>query len=150
MIRRLLETRWLWTLAALAWMGVIFWSSHKTWSGAPKGFPGMGNLLHFPIFAALALAWSLALGAWSASGLGAAGKGALIATLYGISDEWHQSFVPGRQTSWFDVATDALGAVFVLLFFAWRAGKVSTACAACAVTALAAGVAFTCLSRFAL
>ena len=36
---------------------------------------------------------------------------ALIATLYGISDEIHQGFVPGRSADAADVLADALGAL---------------------------------------
>jgi VanZ family protein len=35
----------------------------------------------------------------------------LAATLYGMSDEWHQSFVPGRTAEWGDVRANAIGAV---------------------------------------
>ena len=38
-----------------------------------------------------------------------------ITALYGASDEFHQSFVPGRDPSWLDVASDAVGAVIGLL-----------------------------------
>jgi VanZ family protein len=34
---------------------------------------------------------------------------ALVAALYAVSDEWHQTFVPGREGSLRDVAVDALG-----------------------------------------
>jgi VanZ family protein len=44
---------------------------------------------------------------------------ALIAILYAVSDEWHQSFVPGREGTLRDVAVDALG-VGVCLGFARR------------------------------
>jgi VanZ family protein len=33
----------------------------------------------------------------------------LAGLLYGVSDEWHQSFVPGRQPSVGDFAADGLG-----------------------------------------
>lgn len=36
---------------------------------------------------------------------------ALLATLYGISDELHQMFVPGRTAAVDDVVADALGAL---------------------------------------
>jgi VanZ family protein len=36
----------------------------------------------------------------------------IITTLYAISDEWHQSFVPSRSASLSDVAIDACGAFF--------------------------------------
>jgi VanZ family protein len=35
----------------------------------------------------------------------------LVSTAYGISDELHQSFVPGRQSDAMDVAKDLAGAV---------------------------------------
>jgi len=34
-----------------------------------------------------------------------------ITTAYGCSDEWHQSFVPGRDADLRDVWADAVGAV---------------------------------------
>jgi len=40
----------------------------------------------------------------------------LVATLYGMSDEWHQSFVHGRDASGFDVLADAAGALLVSVF----------------------------------
>jgi VanZ family protein len=33
-----------------------------------------------------------------------------IAVFYGVSDEWHQSFVPGRTPDLYDVFADAIGA----------------------------------------
>ena len=41
---------------------------------------------------------TLALAAW------------VVAVLYGMSDEFHQSFVPNRDANWMDVGFDALGA----------------------------------------
>jgi VanZ family protein len=36
----------------------------------------------------------------------------IFGTLYGLTDEWHQSFVPERQASARDLAADAAG-VFI-------------------------------------
>ena len=41
-----------------------------------------------------------------------------LAVLYGISDELHQAFVPGRGNSIWDVGIDAAGALIGLLI--WR------------------------------
>jgi VanZ family protein len=44
----------------------------------------------------------------------------LVAVLYAFSDEWHQTFVPGREGSLRDVAVDGLGVVGVSLWFVRR------------------------------
>ena len=38
-------------------------------------------------------------------------RAALLAILYGLSDEYHQQFVPGREAALADVAADAVGAL---------------------------------------
>lgn len=40
-----------------------------------------------------------------------------ISTLYGISDELHQYFIPGRHCTFGDVAIDIVGAGTILLIF---------------------------------
>jgi VanZ family protein len=35
----------------------------------------------------------------------------LLSSAYGVSDEWHQSFVPGRDPDWHDWAADTVGAL---------------------------------------
>lgn len=43
-----------------------------------------------------------------------------ITILYGLTDEWHQSFTPGRSVEWLDVMADALGAVVaVAVYTGW-------------------------------
>lgn len=42
----------------------------------------------------------------------------IIGTIYGLSDEFHQGFVPGRQRDFFDFLADLAG-VLVGLFIAW-------------------------------
>lgn len=41
----------------------------------------------------------------------------LLSVLYALTDEFHQSFVPGRGPLLLDVAIDSVGAFFGLLFF---------------------------------
>jgi VanZ family protein len=40
-------------------------------------------------------------------------------TLYGISDEYHQSFVPGRETDILDVVADGIGGYIAALTMHW-------------------------------
>lgn len=46
----------------------------------------------------------------------------VLATAFAASDEWHQSFVPSRQGSGWDVLLDSCGAVLGL-FVVWRLGR---------------------------
>ncbi|OGX15752.1 MAG: hypothetical protein A2166_03235 [Omnitrophica WOR_2 bacterium RBG_13_41_10] len=40
-----------------------------------------------------------------------------VGVLYAVSDEWHQSFVPGRTASFFDLGTDSIGILFANIFY---------------------------------
>ncbi len=40
-------------------------------------------------------------------------------SLYGLSDEFHQRFVPGRSFQWFDLAFDIFGAFLGILLYHW-------------------------------
>lgn len=81
--------------------------------------PSLQNTLHIPAYAVLGWACRWALGAWlrvsSARVIGAC----VIATAYGVFDEWHQSFVPGRYASLTDVALDVAGAALGVWAFHW-------------------------------
>ena len=44
-----------------------------------------------------------------------------LTLFYGLSDEFHQSFVPTRNSEWADVAADFIGGMIgSLLFLLWR------------------------------
>ncbi len=48
----------------------------------------------------------------------------LLAVLYALTDEFHQSFVPGRHPSWIDVlAFDGIGAAIALALASWRLAR---------------------------
>lgn len=42
----------------------------------------------------------------------------LVASLYGASDEWHQTFVPGRYPDAVDWVADTLGAMLAIFLYA--------------------------------
>lgn len=95
-------TRW---IPAIAWMGVIFRLSSLPGSSVPGRFSGVG---HFVTYAMLG---ALVYSAERRSGSGHAAAGAIIvASLYGVTDEFHQYFVPGRTPDVADWAVDTLGA----------------------------------------
>lgn len=83
--------------------------------------PSVQNLLHVPTYAGLTLAWHWALQAWLRSRIMGAASAGMIASLFGLFDEWHQSFVPGRYASLTDLVFNLVG-VATGLWFAIRIG----------------------------
>ena len=103
---------WYW-LPPLAWMALIFYLSAQPELPSPPQ-PLLNTLFekggHFVVYALLAWWWWRALtrgGKTTWTGLGLA---LVISVLYGVSDEFHQSFVPGRTPSLLDLVFDAVGA----------------------------------------
>jgi VanZ family protein len=109
-------------LAPLALMALIFWSSAQSGGG---DFPEWAHVLaHFTEYAALAALWLWALR--PLIGEAALPAAATIAFLYAVSDEIHQSYVPGRVSDPFDVLVDTVGIAAALLVAAYARGRAST------------------------
>jgi VanZ family protein len=88
----------------------------------PPGLPQIQDVLgHFSVYAALAvLLW------WALRGAGVRRQllwAFVLAVLYGLTDEYHQRFVPNRHPDLFDLATDAAGALVALLIVKWVAAR---------------------------
>jgi len=123
--RALRDLVWYW-LPPLAWMGVIFFlSAQPDLPGPPQPFidAPLKKGAHLVAYALLALL------CWRALSQGKEVDGRTlalafaIAVAYGISDEFHQSFVPGREPSLRDVFIDAAGAAAALGVVWWRNPK---------------------------
>jgi VanZ family protein len=97
-------------LATLSWAGLIFYLSSQPSIETPALFPGQDKLFHLIAFGILGF---LAMGTLQAAHNGYQPKQlwwvALAMMLYGISDEFHQHFVPGRSVDAYDVLADAMG-----------------------------------------
>lgn len=112
----LLANKWARLAAVVVWMGVIFFLSSQ--SRLPDLSPSFSDSLqdvlgHFVAYGALAV-----LTFWALEGFGAARPALwalVVALLYGLSDEFHQAFVPGRHPDPLDIATDLAGAAAALL-----------------------------------
>jgi VanZ family protein len=118
----------LYSLLLVAYLVGIYWLS---------SLPGLGvgrnpvirlvlNLFHIPLFAGLAFCFFRALSwregrqqvTWRLLGLTFLVTGALAGL-----DEWHQSFVPGRQSNMKDFLLDLLGIGGMLLILRLRARR---------------------------
>ena len=97
-------------LAALSWAGLIFYLSSQPSIEAPALFPGQDKLFHLIAFGILGF---LTVGTLQASHAGYPTRRVwlvvLAVALYGILDEVHQYFVPGRSADVYDALADAFG-----------------------------------------
>ena len=107
-------------IPVLSVMLTIFLLSHTPGDDLPSQIEGLDKLCHATAYGALAataifamLPWyrcrekTLALLCW------------LFCILYGFSDEFHQSFTPGRFPSMADIIADGIGAGLIIV--AWLA-----------------------------
>jgi VanZ family protein len=107
--------RW---LMIAGWMALIFFLSSQPQLPSPPD-PWADLIFkkgaHFTVYAVLAVLFRRALPPsrriWALSWV--------LTVLYAASDEWHQSFVPGRHPQVTDVLIDACGAATGLLIFWW-------------------------------
>lgn len=101
----------------VAWAAAIFMVSSLSLGGGGGGVPDW--LSHGGVYAVLSLLLCRALA--GGFGLPLSWRGAVLAavigTAYGVSDEWHQAFVPERHSTAADVAKDAAGAVLGALAY---------------------------------
>jgi VanZ family protein len=115
-------------LPALLWMAAIFAMSAQHAVPQPPGLSTeltaiAGHLVSYGLLALLLL-WALPTSTVRPRYCFA--LAILLASLYGLSDEFHQSFVPGRSATVFDVCVDALGAVLAISLYAARRSRLQS------------------------
>jgi hypothetical protein len=96
------------SLAPVALMALIFWLSAQPELSTDLGLIDLilRKIAHMAVFGTLAVLWWWALRPLTPRALGMA---VAIAALYAISDEYHQTFVEGRNGTPVDVAIDWVG-----------------------------------------
>jgi VanZ family protein len=101
---------------ALVWAALIFTFSSFSKLPAPPGAltDKHAHLIVYGVFGAL-LVWGLTDRAPSRTTWRTVGTAVAVALVYGLSDEFHQSFVPGRDVSGLDVAADVIGAAIAAI-----------------------------------
>jgi VanZ family protein len=86
--------------------------------------PQLQNLLHVPLFGLLQILWLRAMSKTGRTSWRAALACCGISLGYGLFDEFHQMFVPGRYASMTDMALNLSGVLgATLLFWLWQSQK---------------------------
>ena len=113
--------------ASLAWMGLIFYLSSLSQddAGRPLESPVVSWLgvlrsyaAHLVLYGILASLVQASIRSWTPASsyqLRWVLAVAAFATLYGVSDEYHQSLVPGRYASILDMLVNGVGAATAAL-----------------------------------
>lgn len=91
---------------------MLFYLSHQPALPVPMLFPGQDKLFHLLAYGVLGILL-LCSHPWPDGGYSKrqVAVSVLIASLYGISDEFHQSFVVGRSSEALDWLADTAGAL---------------------------------------
>jgi len=114
-IQILEKNRWLAVILTLICVFIIFYVSSLTFSGT-GGTNNLSIIYHFTAFSYLTLFLLISLTR------GRPNKsliiiGVLLAIIYGIMDEFHQSFIPGRFSSHKDIIVNSFGIILTALAY---------------------------------
>ena len=116
-----------WSLLAGYCLLMFFQSSLPSPDMGPD-LPLQDKFAHLAAYAVMGFlacsAWATVRGLRGTFGVFLAGF--LFALLFGLSDEWHQSFVPERMADRWDLVADALGALIGAGLYAWRYRRVDS------------------------
>jgi len=114
--------RW---VAVLGWMALIFVVSAQSQLPGPKDLwldlivEKVGHAVEYGVLAVL---WLRALVGDGVVSRREVVLAVSLALLYALSDEFHQSFVPGRSADWTDVLADGVGALLGVWWWVRRRG----------------------------
>lgn len=106
------------SVMAVVWAAFIFALSASSNPPGSSGSEWQANLAHFTLYGILAvlISWAFRRAAPGASTRAIVASAWIACVAYACSDEYHQSFVAGRDASIADLGFDAAGAAIALLF----------------------------------
>lgn len=118
------RARWFW-VPPLLWAAMLFVLSSRPGNDYPDvTFPLADKLVHVALYAGLGFVCA------RAAQRGIPGSRHRVywvawvtAVLYGVADELHQRFVPGRSADWRDLIADAIGAAIGVALVRARAAR---------------------------
>jgi len=102
-------------LGLIAYCGLLYWLSDQTSSLAPMWFSGQDKLFHAGAYFLLAVSVWCNFRHYIKRPIILTAVVIAFSSLYGVSDEWHQAFVPGRSSDVWDWLADTVGAGLAVL-----------------------------------
>jgi VanZ family protein len=103
---------------------LIYWLSSKTVLPTPSLFIHQDKVLHFGAYFIMGiLAWHFFYDYFFTNPLIVFIVSLLFCSFYGLSDEWHQSFVNGREADFLDWLADTMGALIATSIHFYRVKK---------------------------
>jgi VanZ family protein len=119
------SSRPLFLFFSILWMALIYFLSSRSGVDIEPVFPGHDKLMHAFAFGVLAVCF---LGVMDPRPSGyrwqQVGIAVTLAALYGLTDEFHQSFVPLRNPDALDVMADVAGAFTGTILFRYFTRRV--------------------------
>lgn len=108
-------------LPVIVCMGIIFSASSIPGRKIPPLFPFQGSIFHLVVYAMLAYFFSRALKNTYTNILPAKiiFCAIVFGVIYGITDEWHQAFVPARSVSGLDLFIDGISSFVGTMVNRW-------------------------------
>lgn len=108
-------------LPSILWMGVIFYLSSRTGGQLHSFFPFIQNFNWGHLLAYFILGMLVYFALYKTTKVKYIAFGALlICVFYGMSDEFHQAFVPTRTPDVFDLMNDTIGSILGIFLIRWR------------------------------
>jgi VanZ family protein len=114
---------WARKIPLLVTMATIFLLSHQPGDTLQlPSLPGLDKVAHVVVYGVLAASALYAFASYSPQYDPRARAAAVFVfcVLFGLADEYHQSFVPGRSSSGWDLLADGLGGAMVAGLWWWR------------------------------
>lgn len=102
-------------------MVIIFFLSHTPGKDLPATINGLDKILHAIAYGTLAASclYGMHPSARDKSSLWRGIAVVFFCFFFGLTDEFHQSFIPGRSPSWLDIAADTTGAALTAFLWHW-------------------------------